>query len=110
MYFFGSRLSQCSVCKSEYTSFHFEIRPADRIYICLDCLESARSNFVWICLNCGRSYLRPKTIVMNRIHDYGLKEAAFLYENIIIHGIEGCVSCRPELILRSASRPREYAS
>jgi hypothetical protein len=107
--YFGDRISQCSICKSEYTSFHFEITPASKVYVCQDCLEHARDHFIWICLNCGRSYLRPKNLVMNRIHDYGLKEAVFLYENRIIQGIGACVCCCPDLIMEYTDRLGEYA-
>jgi hypothetical protein len=46
---------------------------------------------------------------MNRIHDYGIKEASFLYENQIIQGLEACIRCNPELILEYSDRLRECA-
>ncbi|MDA8432833.1 MAG: hypothetical protein M0Z60_07705 [Nitrospiraceae bacterium] len=104
MHLYGDRISQCSICKAEYTSFHFEVMPACRVYVCGECMELARDHFIWICLNCGRSFWRPKNVVMNRIHDYGLKEAVFLYENRIIHGIAGCIHCSPDLILEYTDR------
>ena len=110
MYYSADRISQCSVCKSGYTSFHFEVMPAVKIYVCQDCMEWARSHFIWICLNCGRSYLRPKNLVMNRIYDYGLREAAFLYENRIIQGIDACICCSPEQILEYTNRLDECLS
>jgi len=109
MYYSRERISGCNICKREYTSFHFEARPGLKVYVCKDCLDSAKSNFIWICLNCGNSYLRPKNAVMNRMHDYGIKEAAFLYENQIIQGIEACIGCSPELILEYSGRLRECA-
>lgn len=109
MHFSLDRISQCSVCRSEYTSFHFEVMPACKIYVCQNCLAQAEDHFTWVCLNCGRSYLRQKSLVMNRIHDYGLKEAAFLYENRIIHGIDACIHCGPGLILEYTGRLGECA-
>jgi hypothetical protein len=104
MYYSRDRISMCNVCKREYTSFHFEARPGLKVFVCADCLDSAKSNFIWICLNCGNSYHRAKEVVMGRIYDYGIKEASFLYENQIIHGIEACVHCNPELILEYADK------
>ncbi len=99
MYYSRDRISNCNICKVEYTSTHFEAGPGLKVYICENCLDLAKSNFIWICLNCGNSYHRPKEVVMGRIHDYGIKEASFLYENQIIQGIEACIYCNPDLIL-----------
>jgi len=109
MYYSRDRISMCNVCKREYTSFHFEARPGLKVYVCADCLDSAKSNFIWICLNCGNSYRRAKEVVMGRIYDYGIKEASFLYENQIIQGIEACIHCNPELILQYSDKLRECA-
>ena len=109
MYYSRERILLCNVCKREYTSFHFEARPGLKVYVCKDCLDSARSNFIWICLNCGISYHRPKELVMGRMHDYGIKEASFLYENQIIQGIEACIHCNPELIFEYSDKRRECA-
>ncbi len=107
MYYSRDRISMCNVCKREYTSFHFEVRRGLKVYICPDCLDSAKSHFIWICLNCGNSYRRSKEVVMGRIYDYGIKEASFLYENQIIQGIEGCINCNPELIMKYSEKLRE---
>ncbi len=109
MYFSRDRISMCNVCKREYTSFHFEAKPGLKVYVCADCLDSAKSNFIWICLNCGFSYQRAKEVVMARISDYGIKEASFLYENQIIQGIEACIQCKPERILEYSEKRRELA-
>ncbi len=110
MYYSRDRILLCNVCKREYTSFHFEARPGIKVYVCAHCLDSAKSNFIWICLNCGNSYLRAKEVVMGRISDYGIKEASFLYENQIIQGIDGCIHCNPELILEYSEKRRECFS
>ena len=107
MYYSRGRIAQCDACKREYTSFHFEASPGFKIYICGHCLDLAKSNFIWICLNCGNSYHRPKEVVLSRIHDYGVKEASFLSENLIIQGIDGCIYCDPQLILKSSDKRRE---
>lgn len=107
MYYSRDRILLCNVCKREYTSFHFEARPGLKVYVCENCLDSAKSNFVWICLNCGNSYQRAKEVVMGRICDYGVKEASFLCDNQIIQGIESCIHCNPELIVEYSGKLRE---
>jgi len=72
-------------------------------------MDSAKANFVWICLSCGNVYMRPKNLVMNRIYDYGIREASFLYENQIIQGIDACINCNPDLILEVTNRLGECA-
>ncbi len=109
MYYSSDRISQCNICRREYTSFHLEASPGIRVYVCKDCMESAKSNFIWICLSCGSSYQRPKNLVMDRMFDYGIREAAFLFENQIIQGIDGCIHCNPELILEFMDKLGECA-
>lgn len=109
MYYSRDRILLCNVCKREYTSFHFEARPGHKVYVCKDCLDSAMSNFIWICLNCGNSYHRPKEVVMGRIYDYGIKEAYFLCESQIIQGIDACMQCNPELIAEYSGKLRDCA-
>ena len=59
-----------------------EIRPGLTIYICEDCVEAARYNFIWLCLHCGRAYLRPKKIAINEVTP-------------VIQAIEMCQECDP---------------
>ncbi len=109
MYFSRDRILRCNFCKVEYTSFHFEASPGVKVYICEDCLNSAKTNFICICLNCGKSYQSPKEAVLDRLYDYGIREASFLYENLIIQGIGACINCNPELILGYLEKGRDCA-
>lgn len=92
-------IAQCDICRREYTSFHFEAVRGSKLYVCQVCLQSSKSNFIWICLNCGKSYQRPKNLVMNRLNGYGIKFAALLYESKIIQGVDMCLACNPEGIV-----------
>ncbi|TNF52264.1 hypothetical protein EP227_07625 [bacterium] len=92
-----SPLEQCSICKHEYTSIHVEAVPGIKIFVCESCLEAARYNFIWICMNCGKVYLRPKKLVMSKITDIELKKAYLLCEDMqIIQGMDMCIDCDPE--------------
>ncbi len=91
---------QCSVCKDRETLQHVEIAPATVIYVCSACIEKAQDNFIWICMTCGKSYVRPKKLVITRIKDLELKKAYMLCEDLlIIQGIDMCIACSPERIL-----------
>jgi hypothetical protein len=70
----------CTICNDVYTPMHTEIRPGLTIYVCEDCVEAARYNFIWLCLHCGRAYLHPKKPSIN--------EAAPM-----IQAIEMCREC-----------------
>lgn len=95
-----NRIDQCTVCRHEFTSMHVEASPGLIIYVCESCIESARHNFIWICLNCGKVYIRPKAFMINRIKDPALKQAYALCEDIqIIQGIDICIECDPQGIL-----------
>lgn len=92
-----STLEQCSICKNEYTSIHVEAMPGIKIFVCENCLEAAKYNFIWICMNCGKVYLRPKKLVMSKISDIELKRAYLLCEDMqIIQGMDMCIDCDPE--------------
>jgi hypothetical protein len=96
---FDYRISQCRICRLEYTSTRLKAEPGVVIHICPVCLEKAKDHFIWLCLNCGRPYFRLKNLVMNRMCGYGLREARFLYETPLIQGIDFCVVCNPEFIV-----------
>lgn len=92
-----TRHEKCTICKHEYTSIHTEVTPGVNIYVCSDCLEAAKHNFIWICMGCGQVYLRPKKLVLERLQDEDLKRAYSLCEDMqIIQGIEMCIACDPE--------------
>ena len=96
----NNKQEKCSICKTEYTSVHTEVQPGVMIYVCSSCLETAKDNFIWICMGCGRSYFRPKKLVIERISNIELKKAYMLCEDMqIIQGIDMCIECNPEGIL-----------
>jgi len=75
-------LETCTICNDEYTNMHAEIRPGLNIYVCENCIEAARYNFIWVCLHCGRAYLRPKKFTLDK-------------ETQMIQAIEMCRECDP---------------
>ncbi len=95
-----NKIDQCIVCRHEYTSTHVEASPGISIHVCEACIEAAKYNFIWICLNCGRVYMRPKALMMTRADNPGLKKAYALCEHRqIILGIDICIECDPQGIL-----------
>lgn len=108
MSYFDYRISQCRICRIEYTSTRLKADFGVAIHICPICLEKARDHFIWLCLNCGRPYFRLKNMVMNRMHGYGLKEAQFLYETPLIQAIDFCVACNPESIVEYVYANKEH--
>jgi hypothetical protein len=94
------RQEKCSLCKKEYTSINTEIQPGVKIYVCDSCLESAKNNFIWICMSCGKVYHRPKKLVIERTSNFEMKRAYMLCEDMqIIQGIDMCIECDAEGIL-----------
>jgi hypothetical protein len=90
----------CHICRDKYTQSSVEIDDAAVIYVCAECIEKARDNFIWICLTCGKSFIKPKQLVINRIKDLELKKAYMLCEDmLVIQGIDVCISCSPERML-----------
>jgi hypothetical protein len=91
---------RCNICKDKYTQQHVEVAPDTVVYVCSECIEKARDNFIWLCLTCGKPYIKPKQLVISRIKDLELKRAYMLCEDmLIIQGIDMCIACSPELIL-----------
>jgi hypothetical protein len=74
--------------------------PGVKIFVCENCLEAAKYNFIWICMNCGKVYVRPKALVLSRINDPELKRAYLLCEDMqIIQGLDMCIECDPQGIV-----------
>lgn len=95
-----NRQKKCNVCNREYTSTHTEVRPGEVIYVCNKCLEAAKDNFIFICMSCGKVYLRPKKMLIERTKNFELKKAYMLCEDMqIIQGIDMCISCDPQGIV-----------
>ena len=87
----------CTICKKEYTSIHTEAAPGIKIHVCDNCLETAKHNFIWICMGCGKVYLRSKKLVLERLTNFELKQAYGKCEDMqIIQGIDICIECDPE--------------
>jgi hypothetical protein len=101
----------CLVCREEMTTIHAEIVPGQHIFVCEKCLETAKQNFIWICMHCGSTYIRPKSLVLKRLCDPGLKRAYAQCEDIqIIQGIDRCIECSPEEILEFAAAAKAEKS
>ena len=93
-------LEQCHLCGKEYTSMHVEVKPGVLVYACSSCLEKAKESFIWVCVNCGKTYFRPKDLVLNRLQNDGLENADMLCNGAqLIMGIEICIDCDPQGIL-----------
>jgi len=91
---------KCNICKEVYTKRSVEVDEGEVVYVCEDCIETAKDNFIWICMCCGKTYIRPKGLVIARIKDLEIKRAYMLCEDMqIIQGIDMCVACSPERIL-----------
>lgn len=95
-----NELKICNVCSHEYTSIHVEAMPGQMLYICDTCLEAAKYNFIWVCLNCGKSYLRSKELVRKRMNGSYLTTALHLDECQLVQGVTVCIACDPHAILR----------
>ncbi len=90
----------CNVCKKSETTVHAEVGNGLKIFVCEKCLETTKDNFIWICMQCGKVYIRPKSLVLKKITDPRLKEAYLLCEGLqIIQGIDRCIECDPEEVV-----------
>jgi hypothetical protein len=79
---------------------HVEVKPGVLVYACSSCLKKAKDSFIWVCVNCGRTYFRTKDLVLNRLQGYGLKNATVLCDGAqLIMGIDICIDCDPQGIL-----------
>ncbi len=87
----------CQVCREKLTTIHAEGAPGIHVHVCQDCLETAKQNFIWICMHCGNVYIRPKSLVLKRLTDPALKRAYLECEDLqIIQGIDMCIECDAE--------------
>ena len=97
-------LGQCSICKEQYTSTHIEVGPGTILYVCAGCMKKSKENFVWVCVNCGQAYFRPKDLILSRLQDKGVDQAPLLCEGAqLIQGIDICIACDPEGIMEYMS-------
>ncbi len=91
---------KCTICKKEYTAIYTEVSPGVNIYACDKCLEAAKQNFIFICMECGQVYFRPKKQMIARMKDSELKRAFMMCEDKqIIQGLDMCIQCDPQGIV-----------
>ncbi len=94
----------CSICRDSMTTVHAEVGDGKSIYVCEKCLETAKQNFIWVCMHCGSVFIRPKALVLSRLKDLALKRAYMQCEDMqIIQGIDMCVECDPEGVVAVAA-------
>ncbi len=95
----NNRLEPCCICQHEYTTIHLESASGWKIHVCENCIEATKHNFIWMCLNCGEIYIRPKSLVIKNISDYELRKAyARSADMQIIQGIDMCIKCNPNML------------
>ena len=91
---------KCNICNEVYTTANVEVAEEITIFVCSGCIDKAKGHFIWLCLSCGKTYIKPKDLVINKIKDHELKRAYMLCEDMqIIQGIDMCISCSPERII-----------
>ncbi|MBI5409963.1 MAG: hypothetical protein HZA14_11405 [Nitrospirae bacterium] len=94
------KFGRCDICKKEYTTLNVEAMPGRVVYVCHTCIEKAKENFIWLCMSCGKAYIRPKDSVINGLQDQELKKAYLMCkEMLLIQGIDVCTGCHPEMML-----------
>jgi hypothetical protein len=94
----------CTICREETTTIHAEADQGGQVFVCEKCLETAKQNFIWICMHCGSVYIRPKSLVLKRLTDPELKRAYAQCEGLqIIQGIDRCIECDPDGIVEAVA-------
>jgi hypothetical protein len=94
----------CIVCRDSMTDLHADNDQGMRISVCRQCLESAKENFIWVCMHCGSVYIRPKTMILQRLADPELRKAYLACRDLqMIQGIDLCIACDPEGIYEIAA-------
>lgn len=99
--------SICNICKVKATDIHIEICETDTgipcnedVYVCENCLEKAKKNFLFYCVQCGASYERDKQVVIDRAPSPEEREAYMAVANVqMVMGIKGCIQCAKEEIV-----------
>ena len=67
--------------------------------MCENCLEAAKDNFVFICMNCGEVFLRAKDLFLEKINIPELFQAYLDCRDLqIIQGLDRCIKCDTERI------------
>ncbi len=94
-----SSKSLCSICREEMTTIHAEVDGGRQVFLCEKCLETAKQNFIWICMHCGSVYIRPKSEVLKRLTGELKRAYALCEHEQIIQGIDMCIECSPDGIV-----------
>ncbi len=103
----GEDKGLCIVCKEAITGINTEMDDGRKIFVCEKCLETTKENFIWICMGCGTVYIRPKSIVLKRLSNPGLKKAYDACKELqILQGIDRCIECDPEGIVEFVAASR----
>lgn len=92
----GARI--CGLCGTGFASIHAEVIGGTEIFACEECLEkAARHNFIWLCLQCRKVYLKPKKLVIEQIGDMELR-AWYLrcMNDRLVQGIDRCAVCESQ--------------
>lgn len=90
----------CNICKDKYTLTRVEVASETYVYVCSECIEKAKDNFIWMCMTCKKVYIRPKKLVISKVKDHELKKAYMLCEEmLIIQGIDMCIACNPDRMM-----------
>lgn len=94
----GSRGRICGLCGCGFTSVHVEVIGGREIFACRACLEKASThNFIWLCLQCGKVYLKPKKLVIEQAGDMELRSFYVRSMNDqFIQGIDRCTECESQ--------------
>lgn len=93
-------VGKCSICNNVYTETNVEIESEMTVFVCSDCIDQSKDHFIWLCISCGKSYIKPKQLVISKVKDRELKKAYMLCQDLqIIQGIDTCIFCHPERII-----------
>ncbi len=93
----------CSICHEKMTTVSAEAGQGKALYVCEKCLESAKENFIFLCMHCGSVFIRPKSLVLARLKDPGLRKAYEACRDLqIIQGIDLCAECDPDRVVELA--------
>ena len=88
---FEKKFEHCSICKDEYTSKHIKTSKGEKVFVCDSCQEATKYNFIWICFNCGKVYISPKSAILSSIKD---PETLNKYGSMMaIQKVEVCTEC-----------------
>lgn len=93
---YEKKFNHCNICKNEYTSKYILTPEGEKVYVCEDCQESTKYNFIWICFNCGKVYISPKAIALRSVKD---PETLKKYDNMmVIQKLNLCTECNQDVV------------